>query len=217
MMTLTITSVFAIASAFAPNLWVICLLLMLMGFGVGGNLPVDGALFLEFVPAEKQSLLTLMSVFWPIGQFLTSLISLLVIPRPGMSCPIHSDCPWETNTGWRIIQFTLGMFTVLMVIGRVLLFSLFESPKFLISKGRYEEAVDVLQQLAALNGKRLDVKVSDFTDFPQTQILKDSKISGWQTNVNRVKSLFKKEFLVTTMLVWLIWIFVALGNNMFFG
>jgi MFS family permease len=43
------------------------------GLGVGGNLPVDGALFLEFLPFESGNLLTLLSVFWPVGQ----LISLL--------------------------------------------------------------------------------------------------------------------------------------------
>jgi MFS family permease len=44
-----------------------------MGTGVGGNLPVDGALFLEFLPFESNKLLTLLSVWWPIGQLLASL------------------------------------------------------------------------------------------------------------------------------------------------
>ncbi len=37
-------------------------MIALTGFGVGGNLPVDGALFLEFLPGKSQWLLTLLSV-----------------------------------------------------------------------------------------------------------------------------------------------------------
>jgi hypothetical protein len=36
--------------------------------GVGGNLPVDSAVFLEFLPASHQYLLTVMSVWWSAGQ-----------------------------------------------------------------------------------------------------------------------------------------------------
>ena len=41
--------------------------------GVGGNLPVDGALFLEFLPFASGNLLTMLSVWWPIGQLIASL------------------------------------------------------------------------------------------------------------------------------------------------
>ena len=50
-----------------PLYWLYCLFLALMGIGIGGNLPIDGSLFLEFIPLEQQKLLTLLSVFWPIG------------------------------------------------------------------------------------------------------------------------------------------------------
>lgn len=41
-----------------------------MGLGVGGNLPVDGALFLEFLPFASGNLLTTLSVWWPVGQLI---------------------------------------------------------------------------------------------------------------------------------------------------
>lgn len=37
------------------------------------SLPVDGALFLEFLPFASGGLLTLLSVWWPIGQLIASL------------------------------------------------------------------------------------------------------------------------------------------------
>lgn len=57
----------------------------LKGFGVGGNLPVDGALFLEFLPGSHQYLLTLLSLWWAVGQVVASLISWAFLARWG--CP----------------------------------------------------------------------------------------------------------------------------------
>jgi hypothetical protein len=63
--------------------------------GVGGNLPVDSAVFLgisvvalapvlfmsgvfpEFIPASHQYLLTVLSIWWAFGQLLGSLVSFL--------------------------------------------------------------------------------------------------------------------------------------------
>lgn len=45
-----------------------CGLFAALGTGVGGNLPVDGALFLEFLPTASGRHLTLLSVWWPVGQ-----------------------------------------------------------------------------------------------------------------------------------------------------
>jgi MFS family permease len=56
----------------------VCALFACLGLGVGGNLPVDGALFLEFLPFASGNLLTMLSVWWPIGQ----LIARLVLPDP---------------------------------------------------------------------------------------------------------------------------------------
>jgi len=61
-------------------------MIALIGFGVGGNLPVDGTLFLEFLPGSKQYLLTLLSLWWAVGQVVASLIS--------VSTPSLTDTFW---------------------------------------------------------------------------------------------------------------------------
>jgi len=43
-LTLLLTAVFGIASAFAPNFWTLCLALFFLGTGVGGSMPTDGTL-----------------------------------------------------------------------------------------------------------------------------------------------------------------------------
>ena len=71
--TLFIAGVFGLAVGGA-NSWVgACGLYAALGVGVGGNLPVDGALFLEFLPFASGNLLTMLSVWWPIGQLIASL------------------------------------------------------------------------------------------------------------------------------------------------
>ena len=72
-LTLFIAGVFGIAVG-GGNSWVgTCGLFAALGVGVGGNLPVDGALFLEFLPFASGNLLTLLSVWWPVGQLISSL------------------------------------------------------------------------------------------------------------------------------------------------
>lgn len=43
--------------------------------------------------------------------------------------------------GWRYLNITIGGLTFLMFVCRFFLFHLFESPKFLLSRGRQAEAV----------------------------------------------------------------------------
>jgi hypothetical protein len=52
-----------------------CVMIALIGVGAGGNLPVDGTMFLEFIPGNKQYLLTFLSIWWALGQVVASLIA----------------------------------------------------------------------------------------------------------------------------------------------
>lgn len=54
-----------------------CALYACLGLGVGGNLPVDGALFLEFLPFASGNLLTMLSVWWPLGQLISRYVILI--------------------------------------------------------------------------------------------------------------------------------------------
>jgi MFS family permease len=52
-----------------------CVMIALVGVGAGGNLPVDGTMFLEFIPGNKQYLLTFLSIWWALGQVVASLVA----------------------------------------------------------------------------------------------------------------------------------------------
>ncbi|SPO23783.1 related to PHO84 - high-affinity inorganic phosphate transporter [Ustilago trichophora] len=158
--TLFIAGIFGIAGGAAPNFVGLGGLLAGLGFGLGGNLPVDGMMFLEFVPANKQYLLTLLSVFWSLGQLLASLVAWAFIAN--YSCdgnqsntpsgPNTVPCPVSENMGWRYTFYTLGAFTFFMFVCRFFVFRLPESPKYYLSKGRDAEAVAVIKEIARRNG-----------------------------------------------------------------
>jgi len=89
-LTLFVGSIFSIAAGGAPTFFGLASLLAVSSAGVGGNLPVDSAVFLglrqsrcaamrsnvtvEFVPGSHQYLLTVLSIWWAIGQLLVSLV-----------------------------------------------------------------------------------------------------------------------------------------------
>lgn len=60
-------------------------------------------------------------------------------------------CTKESNMGWRYLILTLGAITFSMFLFRFFLFHLYESPKFLLSRGRQDEAVAAVQGIAYKN------------------------------------------------------------------
>ncbi|ORX46482.1 MFS general substrate transporter [Hesseltinella vesiculosa] len=164
-MTLVITSVFGILSSFAFSFWSLCLLLFCLGFGVGGNMPTDGALYLEFLPKEYHYLLTFMSVFFSFGAVLASVLGYMILPYT--SCPeptaenVLPDCDLATqNTGWRIMLFSVGVVTLIMLAARSFCLRLPETPKYLLNHARRKETIIVLQDIAKFNGNH-DVDIQD--------------------------------------------------------
>ncbi|KIJ62126.1 hypothetical protein HYDPIDRAFT_95026 [Hydnomerulius pinastri MD-312] len=151
-LTLLITGVFAIAAGGSLNYVALCSLTAVWSVGVGGNLPVDSAVFLEFVPASHQYLLTVLSIWWAFGQLLGSLVAWPLLSDYSCAGP-PEPCPRSSNRGWRYFLFAMGGLMMLLWILRFFVFQLYESPKYLMGRGRDEEAVEVVHKVAAYNGK----------------------------------------------------------------
>ena len=112
-----------------------------------------------------------MSIFWCLGQFVVNLVimlfrffgfcylgltlSFLQLAWPliaNFSCPIEfTNCQRSENMGWRYLLFMLGGITLIMWCLRFFFFDLVESPRYLIGKGKDEEAVAVIHKIAAYN------------------------------------------------------------------
>ena len=131
------------------------------------------------------------SINFSAGVIITSLISWALIPRyacatdlPACSHVAHPSstncCTRESNYGWRYALFTIGGLSVLAFIARFVLFTFHESPKFLVSKGHDEKAVEVVNAVAKFNGRScvLDVKELENCDRDSDSDVDDGMLPG---------------------------------------
>ncbi|KAL3492661.1 major facilitator superfamily domain-containing protein [Aspergillus germanicus] len=222
--TLMISGVFGLASGGGPN-WVgTCALYACLGLGVGGNLPVDGALFLEFLPFASGNLLTMLSVWWPVGNLISSLLAWAFIPN--FTCPSTGPCTKEQNMGWRYLVITLGAITFVMFICRFFLFHLYESPKFLLSRGRQDDAVAAVHGIAYKNHVKtwLTVEIlNEIGGYPEestnTQSLSNKQIVQRymsKFSLDRIRGLFAtKKLGISTVILWFCWTTIGMGYPLF--
>ncbi|KZT19572.1 MFS general substrate transporter [Neolentinus lepideus HHB14362 ss-1] len=222
--TLLIAGIFGLAAGGSPGFITLASLLAVLGVGVGGNLPVDSAVFLDSLPASHQYLLTILSIWWCLGQLIASLIAWPLIAN--FSCSeTATSCTRSQNMGWRYLLFTLGGVTLLLCFVRMFAFKLFESPRYLLGKGRDAEAVAVVHQIAEFNGtiSKLSVEqlivagdavkpLEDKTDNKKRHILaEDSKF-----NLGHIRALFKtRKMAWSTSLLIALWGIIGLASTLY--
>ncbi|KAJ5748511.1 uncharacterized protein N7511_010207 [Penicillium nucicola] len=222
--TLFLAGAFGLAAGGGPNWIGTSALFACLGLGVGGNLPVDGALFLEFLPSVSGNMLTMLSVWWPVGQLIGSLLAWAYIPN--FSCTGYEGCTKEKNMGWRYLVLTLGAITFVMFILRFFFFHLYESPKFLLSRGRQEEAVASVHGIAYKNGTQTWLTneiLNEIGGYAETQEEK-TKLSYGQIirrffskfSMERIGPLFaNKRMGFNTALLWFCWATIGMGYPLF--
>lgn len=85
------------------NFDAICALTAFCGFGLGGNIPIDATITLEFLPQNRRWLLPLLSTWQPIGVILCCAIAFGLVP--GNSCAADAVvCKSADNMGWRYLM-----------------------------------------------------------------------------------------------------------------
>ncbi|KAL2863189.1 MFS transporter [Aspergillus lucknowensis] len=197
--TLLISAVAGLVGAGSPNFVAISVFCAFIGMGTGGNQPVDSAIFLEYIPATHQYLLTMQSAFWSVGQAVAALIAWPLIAN--YSCPSDTpagQCTFQDNLGWRYSYWTFGGLTLTMFLAR-LFFRVYETPKYLLGKGLDRQAVEVVSQVAARNGTTTWLTVTHFQDIDAQLALEDSAPSpaapntGSKTIFNRTMAKFTPE------------------------
>ncbi|KIK52966.1 hypothetical protein GYMLUDRAFT_77629 [Collybiopsis luxurians FD-317 M1] len=232
-LTLLIAGIFGLAAGGAQNMVALASLLATLGVGVGGNMPVDSAVFLDLVPGTHQWLLTVMSIWWCLGQLFVSLIAWPLITN--FSCASSANCTRSENMGWRYLLFTLGGLTLLLWSIRFFVFKLVESPRFLVGIGKDEEAVKIIHEIAEYNGKTSRLTVEDLVRagdgvgkeietekidmdtepnaHPNLRpVLSASSVLGWE----HVKALFRtKKLALSTSLLISLWGIIGLASTLY--
>ncbi|KAF9064870.1 major facilitator superfamily domain-containing protein [Rhodocollybia butyracea] len=219
-LTLLIAGVFGLAAGGSQNMVTLASLIATLGVGVGGNMPVDSAVFLDLVPGTHQYLLTVMSIWWCLGQLVVSLLAWPLIAN--FSCQGPENCTRSENMGWRYLLFILGALTLLLWGIRFFVFQLFESPRFLIGIGKDAEAVEVIQKLAKFNSKTSNLTVEQLVNAggvdpekvraDRPRVLSASSALGW----NHVKALFRtRKMAFSTSLLIFLWGIIGLASTLY--
>lgn len=218
--TFLFTGVFATSAGASPTFAAIGVLCAFWSFGVGGNLPVDSAIFLESLPTNKKWLLTVMSIWWAFGQVVTALISWGLISN--YSCADTKNCHKSDNHGWRYFLYTMGGLTLAMSFLRFL-FPLYESPTFHLARGEDEKAVAVVHKIAAINKRTVDFSLEDLREVdslypdekddahlpPQNELLR-STLKRY--DLSHIRQCFgSRKLAVSSVLVFFSWGIIGLA------
>ena len=203
---------FGVLSALAPNyIWLVIIRFIIGVLGVFGNQVATYSV--EFMPVRGRSTaVLLLNVYWTVGILLLVLLCFLVIPV----------------LGWRVLAFLSSIILIIIPLYYPIIPA---SPRFLMGRGRVEEAKKVLQLGAKINCRSLpngqlvqDSEVTETnqvqmellpqqeaadtdteTDIPQVSPRNPTPKSRRTCNRKGILEIFSKKYLLTTILLAIIW------------
>jgi putative MFS transporter len=179
--TIGVDSLFGFLGALAPSFPVLIVLRFLTGTGVGGTLPVDYAMFSEYLPTKNRGrYLVYLESFWALGTIVAAGLAWLIIPQ-------------NPQVGWR---YLLAASAVPGLIVFWIRRAMPESPRHLLVNGREEEARRVLQRVATENGAQ--VEIGRLKAEPRAKQVP-------------LRTIFGGQFLSQTAMMTVTWFMISLG------
>ena len=172
---------YAIATGMCAMAWSYEALLFfrfLVGFGLGGELPVAATLMSEYAPAKLRGrFIVLLESFWGIGWLVAACIAYLLIPE----------------FGWKM-AFLIGSLPALYVF--IIRLHMPESVRYLIAKKRISEAKAIILDLE----KRLHVDSQPFDNelLPAEAGTAENEQAG-------PGALWSGKYIRRTIMLWLAW------------
>lgn len=141
--SLMLNTIAGLASAAAPSLAVLIFCRVIAGLGIGGSVPVVFSLGAELFPSPiRGKYLSIIASFWMVGAIYTAFTAWIML---GEDLSGRKIIP---HVGWRSFAVVSALPAV---IATALTYYLVpESPRFLLSKRRFSEAVVVLRRLSAV-------------------------------------------------------------------
>lgn len=189
-----------VASSFSQNYELFMLFRFLNGAALGGAGPVIWrfvaspnlfknilksflcSYFAEFQPKHKRgSMLSFMAAFWTLGNLLVASMAWLIIPSE-----IGFESKEFVYNSWRIFLVLCALPS--FIVG-ILLMYLPESPKFLLSCGRFEEALAIFRGIYVTNTGK------DASTYPVKELLIDDQLRAELEDVKKpIKNKYKRMF-----------------------
>jgi putative MFS transporter len=175
--TIGIFSAFSLVCAFAWSYPSMLAFRFLQGLGLGGQVPIAAAYINEIAKAEKRGRFFLLyEVIFPVGLLAVALVSTWVVP----------------NLGWQWM-FVIGALPVLLAAALRRLVP--ESPRWLASAGRLEEAGRTMQAIEEEISRRSG---NPLPPLPASVRAVAAVKASW-------RDLFSGIYLPRTLAVWVMW------------
>ncbi|CAK9823778.1 Synaptic vesicle glycoprotein 2B [Anthophora retusa] len=205
-----VTGILSLATCFSHTSWLLILFKFLDGVVISG--PYAALMsYLAEVHNETHRSRTYMwlGVFFSLGNISLPCIAWLIIPQ---KWTINLVSGTVNISSWRVF---LAICSLPEFLACIAMFTLPESPRFLLLKGRREEALEVFKKIYAVNtGKDPDTyPIKDLEDeyFVETSNnnVKDKIRSCWQ----QIKPLFLSPNIVKLVAIGLIQLGATIGSN----
>lgn len=162
---------------------------------------------MEFLPYRYAFLTTLLACWWGIGYVITGFLAWGFMSN--YSCLSAADCDsYSGNMGWRLNHFVSGGIVLIVALIRVLLFKMEQSPKWLVTQNRDEEAVEVLRSIAEKNNRPFNLTVDDLLKEGQTLGHLDNKGQSLSRNIANLFSTPKQTY--ATSMLFLLWVLIGI-------
>jgi len=184
-LALSVFSTFSGAAYFAPTFSVFCVLRFLAGLGIGGVLPLTITLVSEYAPAKiRAKAVTSVFAGFSLGWVLAAVVAMAVIPV----------------FGWRALLL-MGFLPIFLV--PALAAYLPESVRFLVSKGRYDDAVKEIRRVEKA------ARVAPFNWTRETLVAPAVEGTG------SIRDLFSPKLIIMTILVWMTYLLAIMSSTGF--
>lgn len=168
--------------ALAQSYETLLFLRFLVGFGLGGELPVAVTLMSEYAPTRLRGrFIVLLESFWGVGWIFAACIAYLFIPA----------------FGWKA-AFVLGCVPAFYVF--LIRLHMPESIRYLLAHGRQEEAEAIVKELEQKAGTaRIDETQPLFAAAAEN----NADMAG--SEKFGLKTLWTKKYRIRTLMLWLAW------------
>ncbi|OZC61973.1 MFS transporter [Rhodococcus sp. 06-470-2] len=186
-------AVLALCAAIAPNMEILIALRFLMSIGMGAEYVICYGMITEFIPrARRGRYLGILGFFGGLGVTVSAVLGWLVIP----------------TFSWRAM-FVIG--GVGALVAWWLRRSMPESPRWLESRGRYEEAEAVMQEIERQNGIPHSLNNSpESSDAASTSV---SAKAEWVP----ITVLFSRPVIARTAMALFLTVICLFGSNVITG
>ncbi|KAE8422230.1 FMN-dependent dehydrogenase-domain-containing protein [Aspergillus pseudocaelatus] len=228
-LTVLIAGTFLCAVAGSMNFVAFSALWAVIGTAAGGNVPVGSMMFLEFVPRRSPSISS-------------HSIDCMVEPRSTdcfldcMGIPGQFQLPNRHDSSNvsppRYTMITLGGMSLVFTIIRLLAFKLPETPRYLLSQGRDQDAVEAVNHVARQNGRPEPLTIGMLREI-DTRLGTTPSEDGAHARIStkemiadnmrtfrgeHYRALFATSKLSRhTIIIWVVWLTIGIGYPLYFN